>query len=212
VLKDDKEKDVSQKIKFLYVVLEECLNTDHMKSLAHPYGEDADIAYFELKKRSLAFTMEQLSCDVMIQYRMLPIKHPGKWNDKMFNVVLHWYERIKEYMWLKLIGLPPTQSLCLMQSAVDYVISLEYMQQIDHGEHMYGKDSSTYIDVLPESNPTCSPHRKMAPSCDCKKAHYNVGTHDPKPNWSVCKPYHGTIPTEETSTILQGPVCCSKIE
>jgi hypothetical protein len=98
--------------------------------------------------------MEQLSHDLMIQYRMLPIKHPGKWNDTMFNVVLHWYERIKEYMWLKLIGQLPAQSLCLMQSAVDNIISLEYMQQIDHGEHMYRKDSSTYIDVLQESNPT----------------------------------------------------------
>jgi hypothetical protein len=62
-----------------------------MKSLAHPYGEDANIVYFE--KYALAFTMEQLSPDVMIQYRMLPIKHTGKWNDTMFNVVLHWYER-----------------------------------------------------------------------------------------------------------------------
>jgi hypothetical protein len=31
----------------LYAVLDECLNTDHMKSLAHPYGEDADIVYFD---------------------------------------------------------------------------------------------------------------------------------------------------------------------
>jgi hypothetical protein len=78
-----------------------------------------------------------------------------------------------------------------MQSAVDYVISLEYMQQIDQREHMYRKDSLT-----------CSPHRKMAPSCDYKKAHYNVGAHDPVPNWSVYKPYHGKIPMEETNTIL----------
>jgi hypothetical protein len=41
--KDDREQAVLQKIQFLYAVLEECLNTDHTKSLAHPYGEDADI-------------------------------------------------------------------------------------------------------------------------------------------------------------------------
>jgi uncharacterized protein YprB with RNaseH-like and TPR domain len=78
VPKDDREQAVLQKIQFLYAVLEEHLNTDHMKSLAHPYGKDFDIAYFELKKHALAFTMEQLSRDVMIQYRMLPIKHLGK--------------------------------------------------------------------------------------------------------------------------------------
>jgi hypothetical protein len=123
VLKDDKEKEVSQKIKFLYVVLEECLNTDHMKSLADTYGEDNDasIVYIELKKNALDFTMEHLSCDEMIQY-MLTIQHPGKWHGTVFNVVLHWYECINEYMWLKLIGLLSTQNLCLMQSAVDGVV------------------------------------------------------------------------------------------
>jgi hypothetical protein len=35
-------------------------------------------------------------------------------------------------------------TLHLMQSAIEDVILLEYMRQIDHGEHM---DSLTYIDI-----------------------------------------------------------------
>jgi hypothetical protein len=65
---------------------------------------------------------------------MVAMKHPVKWHGGLLNVVLHWYEQIKEYVWLKLIGLLSTQTLCLLQSAVDDVIVLDYMQQIDHGE------------------------------------------------------------------------------
>jgi hypothetical protein len=39
-------------------------------------------------------------------------------------------------MCLELIGLLPTQTLHFLQSAVEDVILLEYMWQIDHGEHM----------------------------------------------------------------------------
>jgi hypothetical protein len=68
------------------------------------------------------------------------MQHPGKLYSGLFNVVLHWYEQIKEYMWLNIIGLLPTQTLCLMQRAVDAVVSLEYMQQNDHIENTYGKN------------------------------------------------------------------------
>jgi hypothetical protein len=83
--------------------------------------------------------MEQLSHDTLLQYTAR-IKRPGPWCGPMFDIVLQWYEKIKEYMWLKLIGLLSIQSLFLMKSAVDAIMSLEYTQQIDHGENSYGKD------------------------------------------------------------------------
>jgi hypothetical protein len=115
--------------------------TPTMKSLANPYGEHNDISsvYIELKTHVIAFTMDQLSHDTLLKY-MQKTQHPGKMCGTLFNVVLHWYECIKEYMWLKLIGLLPTQNLCLMQSAVDDVILLEYMQQLDHSENTYRMD------------------------------------------------------------------------
>jgi hypothetical protein len=92
-------------------ILEEHLNMDQVNSLSHPYGEHNDTSsiYLELETHSLAFTIEQLSHDTLIQY--LTMHHPGKWHDRLFNVVLHWYERIKEYMWLELVGLLLTQTL-----------------------------------------------------------------------------------------------------
>jgi hypothetical protein len=121
---------------------------DHAKSIAHPYGEnyDADNVFLELKKHAMSFTREQLSHEALLRY-MVAMKHPGKWHGGLFNV-LHWYEQIKEYVWLKLKGLLSTQTLCLMQSAVEGVIVLECMQQIDHGEHRYRRVSSTYNNVL----------------------------------------------------------------
>jgi hypothetical protein len=74
--------------------------------------------------------VEQLSHDSLLQYTAR-IKIPGKQCGPMFDIVLQWYEQIKEYMWLKLIGLLSTQSLCLKQIEVDAVISLEHMQQIE---------------------------------------------------------------------------------
>jgi hypothetical protein len=50
----------------------------------------------------------------------------------------------------------------LMKSAVDDVISLEYMQQVDHGENSY---PLTYGHVLGSSNPTVFYSRIMAPDC-----------------------------------------------
>jgi hypothetical protein len=73
---------------------------------------------------------------------MVAMRHPGKWHGGLFNAVLHWYEQIKEYVWLKRIGLLSKQTLCLMQSAVEDVIVLEDVQQIDQGEHRYRRDSS----------------------------------------------------------------------
>jgi hypothetical protein len=108
---------------------------------------------------------------------MVAMKHPRKCHGGLFNVVLYWYEQIKEYVWHKLIGLLSTQTLCLMQSAVEDVIVLEHMQQIDHGEHRYRRFSSTYNNVLWESKPTCLPNKKWAPDCDYAE-NSNAGDHD----------------------------------
>jgi hypothetical protein len=127
------------------IVQKSCLHTNHVKSLANPYGEHNGISSvytIELKSHALEFTMEQLSHDTMLKY-MQKTQHPGKWCGTLFNVVLHWYECIKEYMWLKLIGLLPTKNLSLMQSAVDDIVLLEYMQQLDHSENTYRTDSLT---------------------------------------------------------------------
>jgi hypothetical protein len=149
VPKDDGEKAILQKIQFLHTILEERLNTDPVHSLAHPHGEiyDTYTAYHRLKQHSLAFTREQLSHGILSQY-IEAMQSPGKWSGTFFNVALHLHEQIKQYMWLKLIGLLPLQSFCLMQSAVDYIIRLEYVQQMDHREHTDRRVSSTYIDVL----------------------------------------------------------------
>jgi hypothetical protein len=145
VLEDDRGKSVWQKLQFLYAVLEDCLNADQVMSLSCPYGENYNTytIYHEMKKHALSFTKEQLSYDTLSQY-IEAIQIPGKWNGTLFNVVLHWYVQIKPYMWLELIGLLPMQTLRLMQSAIEDVILLEYMRQIDHGENT---DSSTYIDI-----------------------------------------------------------------
>jgi hypothetical protein len=95
-----------------------------------------------------------------------------------------------------------TQTLCLMQSEVEDVIVLEYMQQIDHGEHRYRRVSSTYKVVLRESNPTCLPHKKWAPDCDYKVDNSNAGDHDLELNWSIGEHYHGSIPVEERNSFL----------
>jgi hypothetical protein len=114
------------------------------------------------------------------------MQSPGKCCGSLFNVILHWYEHMKEYMGLQLIGVLPTQTLCLLQSAVDDIILLEYMEQIDHGENMtYRGVSSTYIDVLQEIHPTCSPHRKVAPNYYYKTDNSNSGAHNLEPNRSV---------------------------
>jgi hypothetical protein len=108
--KDRGAKAVFQKIQFLHTILEACLNMDH--ALAHPYGDndDANNAYLEMKTHTLEFTMEQLSCDTLTQYTP-PIQLSGKCHGTLFEVVLNWYEQIKKYMWLNLIGLP-TQTVC----------------------------------------------------------------------------------------------------
>jgi hypothetical protein len=156
-----------KKIEYLYAVLEKQLSTGQVNSLAHPNGDNYDIytAYHEMKNHAMSVTREQLSHEALSRY-MVAMKHPGKWHGGLFNVLSHWYEEIKDYLWLNLIGILSTQMLCLMQSAVEDVIMLEYMQQIDHWEHRYRRVSSTYKDALWESNPTCLPHKKWAPDCD----------------------------------------------
>jgi hypothetical protein len=98
---------------------------------------------------------------------MATMQHPGKWYGAFFNVVLHWYKQFKEYIWLKLIGLLPTQTLCLMQRAVDDVL-LEYMQQNDHIENTYRKNSLTYAHALETRSLICSYHESMVPECEHK--------------------------------------------
>jgi hypothetical protein len=158
VPKDDGEKAILQKKLFLRTIIEECLNTEQDQSLAHPHGEiyDTYTAYHELEQQSLAFTREQLSHGTLSQY-IEAMQSSGKWSGTLFNVALHWYEQIKQYMWFKLIGLLPMDSFCFIQSAVDLKIRLECMKHMDHGEHTDRRVSSTYIDVSQERHPTCSP-------------------------------------------------------
>jgi hypothetical protein len=120
---------------------EDYLNADQVQSLGENYNTYA--IYHEMKKHALAFTKEQLSYDTLSKY-IEAIQILGKCSGTLFNVVLHWYVQIKAYMWLELIGLLPLQTLCLMESAIEDVLMLEYMRQIDHGDHT---DSSTYIDI-----------------------------------------------------------------
>jgi hypothetical protein len=91
-----------------------------VKLLAHPNGEYYNInnAYHNLKKHALAFTMEQLSNDILLQY-ISAIPHPDKCYGKMFDIVMYWYEQIKQYTWLMLIGLLSVQTICCMQKAVE---------------------------------------------------------------------------------------------
>jgi hypothetical protein len=58
------------------------------------------------------------SYDTLSQYTE-SMQIPRKWSGTLFNVVLHWYVQITAFL-------------------------LEFMQQIDHEEHM---DSSSYIDL-----------------------------------------------------------------
>jgi hypothetical protein len=134
------EKAVFRKIQALHTLLEERLNAEKLKIFDQLYGENSNTHnfYYELKNHALNFTMEQLSHDALLQY-MMTIKHPGKWLGTLFKVVLHWHKQIKEYMWLELIGLLPMQTLRFRQSAVEDVVELEYMLQIDHKECVYWK-------------------------------------------------------------------------
>jgi hypothetical protein len=56
VTNNDGEKAISQKIQFLHTILEECLNTEQVHSLAHLHGAiyDTYTVYHELKQHALA--------------------------------------------------------------------------------------------------------------------------------------------------------------
>jgi hypothetical protein len=69
------------------------------------------------------------------------IQHPEKWCCTLFLGVLHWYEQIKDIYVAQIDW----------TTAVDYVILLEYMQQIDHGENTNRKDPLTYMQPLEDS-------------------------------------------------------------
>jgi hypothetical protein len=106
------------KMQSLHNVLEEYLSIYHAKALAHQYGEhhETNNVDLELKKHVLEFTMEQLSGDRLTQH-VQTMQHPGKWHGTIFAVVLHLYDQIKLYMWLKLIGhLPSILSVCYKRS------------------------------------------------------------------------------------------------
>jgi hypothetical protein len=98
---------------------------------------------------------------------MATMLHPGNLYGGLFNVVPQWYEQIKEYMWLKLVGLLPTQTLCLVQSAVDDEVSLEYLQN-DHIENTYRKNSLNYTHALEARSLISSYHKSMVPDCEHK--------------------------------------------
>jgi hypothetical protein len=123
------------------------LNRDHAKALSHPYGEhhEANNVYLGLNKHVLEFTMGQLSSDRLTQ-NMQATQHPGKWHGTMLAVVLYWYDQIKLYMWLKLIGHLPTQTLCLLQKVVEDVIALEYVKKREYMENTRSnKDALSYL-------------------------------------------------------------------
>jgi hypothetical protein len=102
-------------------------------------------------------------------------------------------------MWLKLIGLLPTQNLCLMQSAVDDIVLLEYTQQLYHNENTYRMDSLTYIHAQAR-NLICSNHKsRMDPECEYKVVTVdpNVIIHATVLNQFVSKQSDETLPEEE---------------
>jgi hypothetical protein len=69
VPKNDEENAVLQKIQLLYNLLREYLNTEQVKLVAYLNWEHYDTynLYHDLKKHVLAFTVEQLSHDVLFQ-------------------------------------------------------------------------------------------------------------------------------------------------
>jgi hypothetical protein len=115
----------------------------------------------------LEFTAEQLSHDVLLQY-MMAIQRPGKLFGTSFQIVLYWYEQIKTFMWLKLIGLLSAQTLCLLQSAVENVIVLEYKQQIAGTMNKHHNDSLPYMCSTESRNRTCSTPTNMPPYNDAR--------------------------------------------
>jgi hypothetical protein len=149
-----------QKIKLLHTLLEERLDMEQggLLPVVHQYGEYYENVYHDLKKHALEFMMEQLSHDTLFQY-MSTIPHPHKCCGKIFDVVLCWYEQIKQYTWLKLIGLLPVDTLCLLQNAVEDVIALEYMKQCDDSKTTCGStDPLTYQFDLELREPEYSTH------------------------------------------------------
>jgi hypothetical protein len=89
--------------------------------------------------------MGQLSSDRLTHY-MQATQHPGKWHGTMFAVVLYWYDQIKLYTWLKLIGHLPTLTLCLLQKVVEDVIALEYVKKREYMENTRSnKGALTYL-------------------------------------------------------------------
>jgi hypothetical protein len=147
VPKNWNKRAVFGKMQSLHNVLEEYLSIYHAKALAHQYGEhhETNNVDLELKKHVLEFTMEQLSSDRLTQY-VQTMQHPRKWHGTIFAVVLHWYDQIKLYMWLKLIGHLPTYSLCLLQKVVEDVIALEYMKECEYMENTHSdKNPLTYL-------------------------------------------------------------------
>jgi hypothetical protein len=165
VPKDWNEQAVFGKIQFLHTILEECLNRDHAKALSHTYGEHNEANNFclELKKHVLELTMAQLSSDRLTKY-IQAMQHPGKWHGAMFAVGLYWYDQIKLYMWLKLIGHLPMQTLCLLQKVVEDVIASEYVKKRECMENTRSnKDALTYLFDLDTTEAICCTRTKEGP-------------------------------------------------
>jgi hypothetical protein len=102
-------------------------------------------------------------------------------------------------MWLKLIGLLPTQAICLTQSAVEDVIVLEYMQQIYDKMNTHPNNSLTSMYSEMEKNPTCSTCRNIPPDSEYRVATdtSNVIVHSGNINQFVSIHSGVTLPEEE---------------
>jgi hypothetical protein len=98
------------------------------------------------------------------------------------------------------------QFLCFMQSAVNDVVLLEYMQQLDHSENTYRTDSLTYV-YAQARNPICSNHKSMDPECQYKVVMVDpnhVIIHATDSNQFFSKQTDDTLPEEEQNKFSWG--------
>jgi hypothetical protein len=102
----------------------------------------------------------------------------------------------------------PVETLCLLQNAVEDIIALQYIEQIEYGESMYRKDpliylkpleySLTYVNALKARD-----HKSMAPDCGYKVVtdNFNVFVHVEDIDQLVDR-HGGSTPTEEEHNIF----------
>jgi hypothetical protein len=179
------------------------------KLLVHPYGEYYENVHHDLKKHSLEFMMEQLSHDTIYQC-MSTISHPDKCSGKRLEAVLYWYEQIKQYTWLTLIGLLPVETLCLLQNAVENVIVLELKHQIDDKKNTHHHNSLTYMCYMELRNPTCCIQKSNSPDYRYKVVtdNSNVSVHVEDINRFVDEHDGKTVPEEKRISSLRSTKKC----